>query len=211
MKRLAGLTLGVMMMAGGSLPAQEAQMSEQATLKMAQQIQKELVTLNNYGVFDDLRFGIKGREVILRGYASRPTLKDSAEKVVKDIEGVEKVTNKIEVLGLSPNDDRVRAEVYARVYGHPTLARYNPNRGTPRWITPSRIAAGITNDPPFGFHPIHIIVKDGNVTLTGVVANSMDKSIAEIQANQSSAFSVTNDLVIEGKEQEKEYKSKKTK
>lgn len=209
MKRTGALCLGVFLLAGGVLPAQETQMSEQAMLKMAQQIQKELVTLPNYGVFDDLRFGIKGREITLRGYASRPTLKDSAEQVVKKIEGVEKVVNKIEVLPLSPSDDRVRAEIYARIYGNPTLARYNPNRGNPRWITPSRLAAGITNDPPFGFHAIHIIVSNGNATLTGVVANSMDKSIAEIQANQTSAFSVTNDLVIETKAQEKEYKSKK--
>jgi osmotically-inducible protein OsmY len=209
MLKLGSMMLGVAVAGAGLLPAQDTQMSEQAILRMAQQVQRELLTLPNYGVFDDLRFGIKGREVILRGFASRPTLKNSAEEVVKKIEGVEKVTNKIEVLDLSPNDDRIRAEVYARVYGHPTLVRYNPNRGTPRWITPSRIAAGITNDPPVGFHPIHIIVKDGNVTLTGVVANTMDRSIAEIQANQSSAFSVTNDLVIEGKDQEKTYKSKK--
>lgn len=194
-----------------SLPAagQEAQMSEQALLRMAQRIQKALITLPTYGVFDDLRFGIKGREVVLRGFASRPTLKDSAEQVVKRIEGVEKVDNKIDVLPLSPNDDRIRAEVYAKIYLHPTLIRYNPNRGTPVWRSPARIAGGITNDPPPGFHPIHIIVKDGNVTLTGVVASSMDKSIAEIQANQSAAFSVTNDLLIEGKAQQKEYKSKK--
>lgn len=193
--------------APGALP-QDSQMSEQAMLQMARKIQKEIVTLPAYGVFDDIAFGIKGREIILRGSASRPTLKDSAENVVKKVEGVEKVTNTIEVLPLSPNDDRVRAEVYARIYGHPQLARYNPNRGTPRWISPARIAAGITNDPPPGFHPIHIIVKNGNVTLEGVVANSMDKSIAEIQANQTSAFSVTNDLVVEAKSQKKEYSSK---
>jgi hypothetical protein len=189
--------------------AQDTQMSEQALLRLAQQIQRELVTLPNYGVFDDLRFGIKNREVILRGSASRPTLKDSAEQVVKRLEGVEKVTNLIEVLPLSPNDDRVRAEVYSRIYLHPTLVRYNPNRGTRIWMSPARIAAGITNDPPPGFHPIHIIVKNGNVTLTGVVANSMDRSLAEIQANQTSAFEVVNDLQVETKDWKRTAKPKR--
>ena len=82
-----------------------------------------------YGVFDDIHFGIKGRSVILRGEASRPTLKSSAENVVKKIEGVETVDNEIEVLPLSPNDDRIRAGVYARIYGNQVLRRYTSNRG----------------------------------------------------------------------------------
>ena len=41
------------------------------------------------------------------------------------------------------------------------------------------MAGGITNDPPRGFHAIHIIVKNGNVTLYGVVNNSSDEAIAE--------------------------------
>lgn len=206
MKTAGSMLLAAWMSSMGLVAAQEAQMSEQAVLAMAQKIRKSIVTLPNYGVFDDISFSIKNREITLKGFASRPTLKSSAEDVVKRIEGVEKVTNRIEVLPLSPNDDRVRAEVYARIYGHPTLSRYNPNRGTPIWVSPARLAAGITNDPPPGFHPIHIIVNNGNVTLEGVVANSMDRQIAEMQANQTSAFSVDNDLAIETAAQKKELK-----
>jgi osmotically-inducible protein OsmY len=116
---------------------------------------------------------------------------------VKKIEGVEEVINEIEVLPNSRNDDRVRAEVYARIYGHSILSRYNPNRGTPRWVTPSRVAAGITNDPPPGSHAIHIIVKNGHVRLEGVVGTASDKVIAGMQANSSpGAFAVSNDLVV---------------
>jgi osmotically-inducible protein OsmY len=59
---------------------------------------------------------------------------------------------------------------------------------------------GITNDPPIGYHAIHIIVKNGNVTLKGVVDNTTDLAMAEMQANTTpGVFSVTNDLFLAGK------------
>ena len=61
------------------------------------------------------------------------------------------------------------------------------------------MAGGITNDPPLGFHAIHIIVKNGNVTLFGVVNSQTDAAIAGMQANSApGAFSVTNDLIVPG-------------
>ena len=173
--------------------------SEQAIMRMATAIQRAISTLPNYGLFDDITFGIKGYDVTLRGYASRPSLKESAERVVKKIEGVEKVANEIEVLPLSGNDDQIRASVYARIYGHTALSRYNPNRGVPLYLSPARLAAGITNDPPTGKHPIHILVKNGNVTLRGVVDSAADKAIAGIQANSApGAFSVVNEIQVAG-------------
>jgi len=139
----------------------------------------------------------------------------SAERVVKNIEAVEEVINQIEVLPVSGHDDRIRAGVYARIYGHRGLSRYNPNRGSPLWITPGRVAVGITNDPPIGFHSIHIIVKNGNVRLEGVVDTSGDKTIAGMQANFTpGVFSVENDLVVANqqlKELENEKKKKRRK
>jgi hyperosmotically inducible periplasmic protein len=45
--------------------------------------------------------------------------------------------------------------------------------------------------------PIRIIVKNGHVTLEGVVDNEGDKNIANIQANTvSGVFSVTNNLQV---------------
>ena len=59
---------------------------------------------------------------------------------------------------------------------------------------------GITNDPPRGYHAIHIIVKNGNVTLTGVVDSDTDLAIAEMRANSvSGVFSVDNDLQVASK------------
>lgn len=172
-------------------------LSERTVLRIAEQVQKNIVQLPNYGLFDDIRFGIKGNTVILKGYASRPTLKESAERVVKNIEGVESVTNQIEVLPLSRADDDVRVRTYIAIYGHPTLSRYNPNRGSPIFRSQASQMMGITTDPPPGYHPIHIIVKNGKVTLEGVVDTIGDRTIAELQANAvPGAFEVTNNLLV---------------
>jgi|SRR5689334_5644481 hyperosmotically inducible periplasmic protein len=170
--------------------------SEKTMLRIANEVRKQIISLPQYGVFDDIHFGIKGSTVILRGEASRPILKSSAENVVKKIEGVTAVDNEIEVLPVSPNDDRIRAAVYRAIYGYPPLQRYTSNRG-PQWNSLTRRTMGITNDPPIGWHAIHIIVKNGNVTLKGVVDNSQDVALAGMRANQvPGVFSVDNQLLV---------------
>lgn len=145
---------------------------------LARQVRHELVTLPYYGVFDQLAYKIDGYTVTLLGAVTRPTLKSAAENVVKEIEGVERVVNEIEVLPNSPNDDRIRLAAYRAIYGHQVLNRY-----------------ALQAVPP-----IHIIVKNGNLTLTGVVANEMDKNVANVQARSvAGAFTVTNQLEVEGK------------
>jgi osmotically-inducible protein OsmY len=176
--------------------------AEEAVLRTARQIQKAILTLPNYGLFDDVRFSIKDGAVILRGSVSRPTLKSSAENVVKKIEGVQKVTNELEVQPLSRQDDDIRVRTYVAIYGHPALSRYNPNRGSPLFRSRASLAAGITNDPPTGYHPIHIIVKNGHVTLEGVVDSIGDRTIAEIQANGvAGVFGVTSNIRVANNEQ----------
>ena len=165
--------------------------------------------LPNYGVFDNVTFGIQGSTVYLRGQASRPTLKKSADKVVGKIEGVNEVINEIEVLPTSRFDEDTRAAVYVRIYGHPSLNRYNPNRGTPLFGMDRRLYMGISSDPPRGAHPIHIVVKKGHVTLEGVVDNEGDKTIAGVQANQvGGVFSVTNNLQAAQSGKKKKKKKK---
>jgi hyperosmotically inducible protein len=144
--------------------------------RIAREVRHELVMLPYYGVFDNLSYSVNGGTVTLSGRVTRPTLKSDAENVVKNIEGVERVVNNIEVLPTSPNDDRIRLAVYRAIYGQAALNRY-----------------GLQAVPP-----IHIIVKNGNVTLEGVVANEGDKNIANVQANGvSGVFSVTNNLRVE--------------
>jgi len=186
------------------LPQEEAappEAKQQQALKLAQEVRKQIVTQPQFGVFDSIHFAIEGNTVILRGYASRPTLKSGIENSVKRIEGVDKVTNEIEVLPASQNDDRLRARVYASIYGYAPLQRYTSNRGGPRGVpSVARAAGGITNDPPTGFHAIHIVVKNGNVILTGVVDSDSDLTLAGMRANTvPGVFSVDNDLQVAAK------------
>ncbi len=184
--------------------APSATWSQEDTLRIARQVQKNLASLTTFSVFDWITFGFHGKTLVLKGYASRPTLKSDAGKAVKGIPGVESVDNQIEVLPNSPNDDRIRSAVYNRIYTQASLRKYNANQGTVGQATGpggsiGRMAGGITNDPPRGFHAIHIIVKNGNVILYGVVNNDMDKSIAGMQANSTpGTFSVDNDLIVQG-------------
>lgn len=174
--------------------------SQQDTVRIIKDVQKQIGSLTDYAVFDWITFGIHGKTLVLNGYASRPTLKDAAGRVVKGIPGIDSVENKIEVLPNSPNDDRVRAAVYNRIYTAPSLRKYNANAGSlGRGLSVTRMAGGITADPPLGYHAIHIIVKNGNVILYGVVLNQSDSAIAGMQANSApGAFSISNDLVVEG-------------
>jgi hyperosmotically inducible protein len=177
--------------------------SQEDTLRIVKDVQKKLGGMTNYSVFDWITFGLHGKTVVLKGYASRPIVKEEAERSVKNIPGVDSVVNQIEVLPLSPNDDRVRAAVYNRIYTSPSLSKYNANAGNLRRATGpgpnlAAMAGGITQSPPIGYHAIHIIVNNGQVTLYGVVLNQSDAAIAGMQANTApGAFSVDNDLVVQ--------------
>jgi hyperosmotically inducible protein len=171
------LAVAVTVAAISTLPLKSDERSSVAQSRLAKEIRHELVMLPYYNVFDNLAFKVDGNKVTLLGQVVRPTLKSDAERVVKSIEGVESVDNKIEVLPVSPNDDRLRIALFRAIYGHPALQRYS-----------------IQSVPP-----IHIIVKNGHVTLEGVVASQSDKNIAGIQANSvPGVFSVTNNLRAEG-------------
>ncbi len=162
----------LLLMAQGNPP------SEQAMRNLVKEVRHELVMMPFYGVFDNVAFKLEGRVVTLLGQVTRPTLKSEAENRVKSVEGVERVVNQIEVLPLSPNDDRIRIGVARAIFNHPVLQQYSL-RAVP---------------------PIHIIVKNGNVTLEGYVAREMDKNVANIQANGvSGVFSVKNNLMVDGK------------
>jgi hyperosmotically inducible protein len=182
---------------------------ERTVLRMARDIQRAVLNLPTYGVFDSITFGIKGYTVILRGVVSRPIVKADAERLTQKVEGVTAVENKIEVLPLSPNDDSIRAQAYARIYGHQVLSRYSSNRGSPQFFSLGRAAGGITNDPPVGWHAIHLIVRNGTLRLEGVVDSTMDRTIAELQANQTSAFVVENNLQVANQDEQKAIAPKK--
>ena len=155
--------------------AQQGQSADKSTQRIQKEVRHELIMLPYLGVFDNLAYRVEGSSVILMGQVTRPTLKTDAERVVKGIEGVEKVDNQIEVLPPSSMDDQLRPRLYAAIYGFPSLQKY---------------ALGVQQ-------PIRIIVKSGRVTLEGVVDNEADKNAAGIRANGvPGIFSVTNNLQV---------------
>lgn len=163
--------------ASGSLEAEGANnsLSPEAEDKLIREVRHELIMLPYYNVFDNLSFKVDGRTVVLEGQVTKPVLKTDAGNVVKRIEGVDKVINNIEVLPPSPMDDRIRRAVYQSIYSYGPLFKYG-NMSVP---------------------PIHIIVKNGRVTLEGVVDSESDKNLAGIRANQvPGTFQVTNNLRV---------------
>ena len=144
--------------------------------RVENEVRRQLVTLPHYSLFDNFTYKVEGDTVTLMGKVSRPTLKNDAEKAVKRIEGVEKVSNQITILPLSSSDAQLRVDLYYTIYGHSALQLLSM-RSVP---------------------PIHIIVENGHVTLEGVVANEMQKTIARIQANGlHGVFSVTDNLRVD--------------
>jgi len=157
-------------------PAAAQDRDDPRLTRLEREVRHQLWLLPYYGVFDNLAFKVEpGGKVTLLGQVRKPTLKSDAERAVKEIEGVDTVDNQIEVLPLSPNDDRIRLRVYRTIYRNSGLERY-----------------AIQAVPP-----IHIIVKNGNVTLEGAVGSEMDKTLANIKARGvPGVFKVTNNLKV---------------
>jgi hyperosmotically inducible protein len=171
MKRLALFLMAASLAVPAGLLAKESK-----PVSLPEAIRHQLAMLPRYNVFDELAFQVDGGTVTLSGEVTQPVVKDDAAYAVSHVEGVTSVVNNIEVLPLSPSDDRIRMAVYRAIYGAPSLSsRY-----------------GYTASPS-----IRIIVKNGVVRLEGVVANNMDRQIAGMRAQSVfGAFQVVNDLTV---------------
>ncbi len=178
------MTLGLVLVLGLSTAAYSQKLDngqgrqERQTAALKEEVRHQLVMLPYFSVFDWLEAQVSpDGTVTLMGEVTQPILKSDAEKSLKRLESVSSVVNKIEVLPLSNNDDQIRAAVYRAIY---------------------------MNDSPLfkyamrSVGPIHILVKNGHVTLKGIVANSGDKQLAYMAANSvSGVFSVENELKVE--------------
>lgn len=143
--------------------------------RIQREVRHRILMLPYYNVFDNITYKVEGYNVTLMGAVTRPTLKSAAENVVKDIEGVQKVENKIEVLPLSNTDNALRLRLFRAIYGYPALQRYD--------LSVQKA--------------IRIIVKNGNVDLEGIVDSQADKNLVNIRAKGvPGVFSVTNNLKV---------------
>ncbi len=164
---------------GSVVFAQQAnQAPARSTERIIKEVRHELLMLPYLDVFDYLAYKVDGYNVTLMGQVTNPTLKSDAENVVKRIEGVEHVDNQIEVLPPSPMDDQLRRRLFRAIYGYPAMQKY---------------AMGVQK-------PIRIIVKNGKVTLEGVVDSEGDKNIANIRANSVSGSVLRNQQSSGGEE-----------
>jgi len=149
---------------------------EQASAKLSREIRHEILILPFYSVFDSVNFTLQGNKVILTGLVLRHSLRKHAEEAVKSIEGIDVVENRIEILPTSPSDDELRSGIYRAIYEDTTLAHY-----------------AVQSVPP-----VHIIVKNGNVSLEGSVESLADKNLAGTRAgNVPGVHNLKNNLVVQ--------------
>ncbi len=167
--------------------------------RLIREVQRRIVRLSSLTAFDGISFSVAGSKVTLLGHAWRPALKNDAERAVSQIEGAE-VESHIEVLPTSSFDDDIRVRAYVAIYGHSSLGRYAPGAGLSGFDR-QRLFSDLTRfglesaQQVRGVHPIHIIVKNGNVALVGMVNNNLDRQIAKTQVQTlSGVFSVENHL-----------------
>lgn len=173
--------LNTLLLAGAALAAAlpawaQATNPTRGARRLEREVRRELLMLPFLSVFDHFAFRIEGDTVRLMGKVSRPSLRTDAESVVKQIEGVEAVRNEVEVLPLSNQDDRLRLALYRAIYGHAALQ-----------------TLAVRAQPP-----IRILVENGRVTLEGVVATGLQRTVAGARANSvSGVFEVVNNLRLD--------------
>lgn len=148
--------------------AQPAWKDEQILADVARQVRQYA----NYTIFDDVGVSVSGGMVMLSGKVTMPYKRQDIEKRVRAVSGVLDVDNRITVLPVSIFDDELRYRIARAIYGNPNFWNY----------------------AAMAHPPIHIVVENGHVTLTGVVASHVDRMLARSLAASLGAFSVTNDL-----------------
>jgi len=99
----------------------------------------------HYGVFDSVGVGVDDGVVTLVGSVYQPWRRDELEGRVARLVGVREIKNELRVQPTSIFDERLRAQLYRRIYGNGLFERY----------------------ASFANPPIRIVVENGRVTLTG--------------------------------------------
>jgi hyperosmotically inducible protein len=176
MKKTVLLVLVACLMAPAVASAGASGQAAVSLTALEKSVLNVLWKLPHYGVFDNITFKVDGSTVTLAGQVMIPITKDDATRRVKQLPGVTQVVNNLEVLPLSDNDDTIRIRTYRAVFGTADLYRY-----------------ALGADPT-----IHIIVKNGHITLEGVVSNKVDADLALLAARGvPGTFGVASNLKIQ--------------
>ena len=190
---IAAVLVATVTVLSAATPRAQSVAAKETTLM----VQRALLRLPYYGVFDFLVFGVDRGVVSIGGFAYRANLKSDAMSAVRRVAGVEEIANTIEVLPASQQDDRIRWSTFYNIYTDDFLSRYAPG-GAMSARYEALSFARFPGMQPFGTYPIHIIVKNGRTMLLGVVDSEIDKSLAGVRAREvTGVFSVEIDLVID--------------
>jgi hyperosmotically inducible periplasmic protein len=154
------------------LPVLVFAQTERKDFQVARDVSKEVLRYTRFTVFDDVGIAADQGVVTLTGRVTMPFKADDIGRLAGRVSGVTQVRNEIKVLPTSPFDDELRYRIARALYGNPTFWQY----------------AAMTNPP------IHIVVENGHVTLTGVVNSNVERMVAQSIASSSLAFSVSNKL-----------------
>jgi hyperosmotically inducible protein len=173
-KKLGTLLATSALLAGSAFGATSS--VKETNPNLVNDVSKAINTLAWYGVFDALSAHIQDGVVTLNGSVMQYNVRNSAVAAVKNLPGVERVVDNIEILPLSPFDNNIRLRAYYAIFGDPALNRY------------------ALNSRP----PIRILVKNGNIKLVGVVNNNLDRTLIYNRVmGLPGAFSVTNELRLD--------------
>jgi hyperosmotically inducible protein len=153
--------------------------SDPAILKEAREA---VFSYARYGVFDAVGLSVEEGIVRIEGFVLDGVRRREIEERMASLEGVRDVHNDLRLQGMSPHDERLRRQLYARIYGNPLFARYAG------WAEP----------------PVRIFVDRGRATLAGRVASKVELTVLGQIANQSLAFSVNNVVKIDGEAPEED-------
>src|SRR5215831_9263919 len=168
LRKVFVLVLGVMLTAATAL----ASGADRKNLQVFNDVAQSVNRYARFTIFDDVSAGVKDGVVTLTGKVTMPYKKTDIEKRVAKVDGVTQVIDKIEVLPVSQWDDQLRYRIARAIYGN----------------------ANFSNQAIMVNPPIHIVVENGRVTLTGVVQSEVDRALARSLATQFGALSVTNAL-----------------
>jgi len=175
---LKALALATTLALGLSAPAfaadtpEDAQAIGRQNLAVFKDVSNAVLGYVNFTVFDDIAASVEDGTVTLTGQVTMPYKKEDIARRVSRISGVNVVQNKIQVLPVSIFDDELRFRIARAIYGNPAFWHY-ANMAQP---------------------PIHIVVKNGHVTLSGVVNSNVERALARSLATGFGAFDVTNAL-----------------
>lgn len=164
------IAIGLLALVVAAAPA--SAQPERKNLQVFNDVSKAVLNFPTFTIFDDVAADVSDGTVILVGKVTMPYKRADIERRLAKIEGVRTVVNRITVLPVSHFDEELRYVIARAIYGNSSFWHY----------------AAMANPP------IHIIVENGHVRLTGVVNSHVERMLARSLASSSSAFSVRSEL-----------------